>query len=101
MIILDSIKKYLSEECHEPSMRVASTLQDLSAEDDIAAEYIKWIEARNYDYDGQVEIEGFTAKSLHERRPDLPPNDIFYLLIRLRHFPDQAKKIIELGKMRM
>ncbi len=93
----EKIEKYLVEEKKVESEVVRQRLrQKVMKYDDIAAEFVKWLETRNYD-DMLVEIGGYTAKKIYTMAPMLDGIGVFNFLVTLRDDPEGAKEIIKEG----
>lgn len=90
------ILKYLTEEekC-EAEVVAPLILKKLTEYDDIAAEFMEWLEERKCREKGAVEVSGWTAKKVVEKAPWMEGAGVFNFLVSLRDDPEEAKEIIE------
>lgn len=93
----EKIEKYLIEETGEESEVVRRRLMEKVLKyDDIAKDFVKWLETRNYG-EMKVEVGGYTAGEIYTMAPMLDGIGVFNFLVTLRDNPEGAKKIIEEG----
>ena len=91
----EEIIRYLIDEEHA-SPQSAKYEADIYAEyDDIAKEFVYWIRNRNYDYSPAVEIEGWTARRIHEENPKISASVVFMTLYWLHEDPDYTIQKLE------
>lgn len=62
--------------------------------DDIAKEFVEWLETRRYDKNG-LEIVGWTAEKIYQKAPQLDGIGVFNFLVTLRDSPEEAKQMID------
>lgn len=92
----ERIERYLVGERKVESAVVRKILQDkVMKYDDIAKEFVRWLETREYE-DG-IEIEGYTAKKIHEIALHLDGIGVYNFLVALRDDLVGARKIIDEG----
>ena len=91
----EEIVKYLTEE-RNLGQEYAEYNADMLAEyDDIAKEFIAWTKSHNYDQPSAVEINGWTAKRIHEENPKIDAVTVYMTLYWLRVDPDYVKNDLE------
>ena len=95
MVIMDEIKRYLSDAGLTDSA-LDRKLEQYSRHQDIAKEFLYWIINNKYMEDG-VEIEGYTAYTLGNMSEYLTGEGSFSLMIMLREKPEKALKKISEG----
>lgn len=90
------IEQYLQNERGIESKVVRQKLlEKVTRYDDIAQNFMRWLETR--EYGNELEIEGYTAQKIHELAPHLSGIGVFNFLVTLRDNPDEAQKIIAEG----
>ena len=94
---VEVIIKYFKEDA-KVSDEVAKILfKDLSKYDDILNEFTKYLSQKTYDLENAIEINGYTAKKIHELNPALKPTGVYSFLGLLRTNPERAEEIIKSG----
>ena len=71
--------------------------KDLSRYDDILNEFTKYLNQRTYDLKDAIEINGYTAKKIHELNPQFNPSGVYTFMELLRSDPTKAEEIIKSG----
>lgn len=95
------IEQYLVEVKKVESPVVREMLRNkVTKYDDIAGEFMKWLETQKYADDGLV-VGDYTAKQIYEMAPELDGIGVFNFLVTLRERPEEARKIIESGFMEL
>lgn len=91
------IRKYLVwEKRRQP--QVADLLEKkVSKYDDIKAEFLHWLETRQYDVQSPVTVEGYSAAQIYEMAPGLDGIGVYNFLVDLRDDPEMAKRAIADG----
>lgn len=93
----DRLEKYLIEEKKVESEVVRRMLMaKVLKYDDIAAEFARWLDVRNYDEPGLV-INGYTARKIYELAPKLDGIGVYNFLVTLRDDPEEAAEIMREG----
>ena len=93
----ERIEGYLRDEKKVESSVVREMLRKkVMKYDDIASEFLQWLETRGYDENG-LEVGGYTAKKIVELAPRLDGIGVFNFLVTLRDDPEEAKKYITEG----
>ena len=93
----NEIKRYFLEEQHLTE-RVSEVLaKPLVKYEDIANEFVYWIENRTFQISDAVEIEGYSAYKIHELAPWLDGAGVYGLLVTLRDAPEKGKDYIRRG----
>lgn len=91
------IEKYLLEEKQAFGVVFVKLFSKITKYEDIAKEFCRWLEVRNYDYDNQIEIGGYSAKKIYEMAPILDGIGVYNFLVTLRDNPEEAARIINEG----
>lgn len=92
--MMDKILEYYLEEkkVTKPVAKVLSA--GFERNPDIADEFCKWIDSREYLTDNAISINGYTAKKISEIAPHLDAAGVFSFLITLREKPEKAEETI-------
>ncbi len=90
------IQKYY-EDNKVPGMLLKKKMERFENNPDIASEFEYWIENKEYKTDGELSVEGYTAKSLSEVSQYLEGEGAFMMLIELRENPERALNQIAKG----
>lgn len=92
----EKIEQYLRDERGVASDVVRRRLREkVMKYDDIAEEFGRWLEKR--EYESGVEVEGHTAQGIYELAPRLDGIGVFNFLVTLRDDPEGAKEMIQEG----
>ena len=67
----------------------------MSKYDDILNEFTKFLIKKTYDLTDAIEINGYTAKKIHELNPNFPPTGVYTFMELLRTNPEKAQKMIK------
>ena len=87
----EEIIKYLTED-QKHDQEYAEYCADMLAKyDDIAREFLAWTKNHDYDQASTVEIDGWTAKRIHEENPKVDDMSVFITMYWLREDPDYVK----------
>ena len=89
--------KYFKEEEKVNDYIGKLLFKDISRYDDILNEFTKYLNQRTYDLKDAVEINGYTAKKLHELNPKFNPSGVYTFMELLRSNPVKAEEIIKSG----
>jgi len=89
--------KYFKEEEQVNDFDGKLLFKDLSKYDDILNEFIKCLNQRTYDLKDAIEINGYTAKKIHELNPDFEVCGVYNFMKTLRDDKEFAEKIIKSG----
>lgn len=89
------IKNYLKEKLHLNEYRCEQECQGIHRYDDIEQEFVDYI-LNKWNEDQLIEVEGFTAKILHEEYP-LSILGAYNYLIYLREKPQEALENLKKG----
>ena len=92
----EKIEQYLRDERGVASDVVRRRLREkVMKYDDIAEEFGRWLEKR--EYERGVEVEGYTAQGIYELAPQLDGIGVFNFLVTLRDDPEGAKEMVREG----
>ena len=92
------IIKYFKEELKIDSDTVAILhVQKLMKYDDILNEFCKSLVQKKYNFDNALEINGYSAKKIHQLNGNLNNCGVYTFMVTLRDNYDDAKRIIEEG----
>ena len=91
------IKDYLQKNSSMSPQFIEYVCQNMAHHNDVVEDFCAWIRAGNFDFEPKTEVEGWTAKKLHEKFPSLSVADIFISLSNLYDNPESEKRIIESG----
>lgn len=94
--MIEKIKAYYEQANIMPNL-LNRKIEMFEKHQDIAAEFVCWIETKTYKDGSCVCVEGYTAKQLSEQSPYLVGEASFALLIELREKPEKAKQRIAGG----
>ena len=93
----DLIIKYFKEEEKVNDSDGKKLFKLISNYDDILNEFTGYLNLRTYDLKNAIEINGYTAKKIHELNPQISPIAIYIIMGLLRSDPIIATKIINQG----
>ena len=71
--------------------------KSLEKYDDIKNEFYYWIENKNFECDDPINVNGYTAKDIHEMAPQLDGAGVYNFMVTLRDKPEKAREIIDNG----
>ena len=94
---IDEIKQYLKDSKAAPEDYIDYICDEMAEHRYIVEDFCAWIKTQNFDFEPHANIEGWTAKKIHEEFPSLSIPSVFTTLLELRTDPDQAKRNIETG----
>ncbi|MBP5656076.1 hypothetical protein J6X15_00625 [Candidatus Saccharibacteria bacterium] len=94
---IEDIKKYLLESDAASEDFVNYICREMAEYQDVVDDFCAWIKDGNFDFEPHANIEGWTARKLHEEFPDLPIPTIFTTLLGLYTDPKETKRAIETG----
>ncbi len=97
---MSEIIKRFYENNKIPGILLKQKLSKFGQNEDIAAEFEYWIENGVYKTDGEITIEGYTAKRLADESPYLNGEGAFLMMIELRESPQNALDQIAKGLKR-
>lgn len=89
--------KYFKEEEKVNDFVGKLLFKDLAKYDDILNEFTKYLNQRTYDLKDAIEINGYTAKKIHELNPQFNPSGVYTFMEVLRSDPERAEEIIKSG----
>ncbi len=91
------IYNYLIEEKNKVPEVATSLTEKVCKYDDIKNEFLKWLKARNYDFDEPLSVSGYTAKDIVKIAPFLDGIGVFNFMVTLREKPETAAQYIKEG----
>lgn len=94
---VETIIKYFKEDAKVNDEVAKILFKDLSKYDDILNEFIKYLNQKTYDLENAIEINGYTAKKIHELNPSFEPTGVYSFMELLRTDPKRAEEIIKGG----
>ncbi len=94
---MDSIKQYLLNEKKLTPAVMERMLLKFEKHQDIADEFVLWIQTKEYIVDDPIKVEGYTADDIHRIAPFLDGVGVFNFMISLREQPEKAKQQIASG----
>ena len=89
--------KYFKEEEKMNDAVSKKLFNTVSKYDDILNEFTKYLVQRNYDLDGAIVINGYTAKKVFDLNPKFHPIGVYTFMKLLRDDYDKAEEIIKSG----
>lgn len=91
----EKIRKYFIEEkkVTEPVAKVLS--KSLLKYDDIAEEFVYWLENRDYKQDDKLTICGYSARNISDLAPHLDAAGVYNFMVTLRDDPKKAEETIK------
>lgn len=92
---VETIIKYFKEDAKVNDEVAKILFKDLSKYDDILNEFTKYLNQKTYDLENAVEINGYTAKKIHELNPSFEPTGVYTFMELLRTDPKRAEEIIK------
>ena len=78
-----------------PDVVAKIIFKKLSKYDYILNEFTKFLIKKTYDLTDAIEINGYTAKKIHELNPNFPPTGVYTFMELLRTNPEKAQKMIK------
>ena len=94
---VETIIKYFKEDAKVNDEVAKILFKDLSKYDDILNEFTKYLNQKTYDLENAIEINGYTAKKIHELNPLFEPTGVYTFMELLRTDPKRAEEIIKGG----
>lgn len=94
---VETIMKYFKEDAKVNDEVAKILFKDLSKYDDILDEFTKYLNQKTYDLENAIEINGYTAKKIHELNPTFEPTGVYTFMELLRTDPEKAEEIIKGG----
>lgn len=94
---VETIIKYFKEDAKVNDEVAKILFKDLSKYDDILNEFTKYLNQKTYDLENAIEINGYTAKKIHELNPSFEPTGVYTFMELLRTDPKRAEEIIKGG----
>lgn len=94
---VQTIIKYFKEDAKMNDFVAKTLFKDLSKYDDILNEFTKYLNQKTYDLENAIEINGYTAKKIHELNPSFDPTGVYTFMELLRTDPKRAEEIIKGG----
>ena len=91
-----AICQYLVEELKMPPAHIANTLDLLKKQADIYAEFVAWLEAREFPEHGII-VEGYSASKIAQIQPKLSGLAVYLLLAELRSDTERALGYLKEG----
>ena len=92
----DKIVKYYIEEKKTTPVVAKVLSKKLLKYDDIASEFVYWLENREYKEAGALSLEGYTAKKLSDMAP-LDAAGVYAFMVSLRDDKENALETIKKG----
>ena len=93
----EKIVNYLVNEKNRPKSIAKMSADRICKHDDIAAEFVKWLETRSYDCPNSLVVEGYSAMDIYKLAPFLDGIGIYDFMITLREKPEFAKETLAQG----
>lgn len=93
----DTIIKYFREDLKATDVVAKVCFKDLIKYDDILNEFTKCLIKKTYDFTDSIEINGYTAKKIHELNPSFSVSGVYTFLQFLRDDKEKAEDIIKKG----
>ncbi len=94
---VETIIKYFKEDAKVNDEVAKILFKDLSKYDDILNEFTKYLNQKTYDLENAIEINGYTAKKIHELNPSFEPTGVYTFMELLRTDPKRVEEIIKGG----
>ncbi len=94
---MEPIKQYLLTEKKMTPAVIERMLLKFEKHQDIADEFVLWIQTKEYGVDDPITVEGYTANDIHRIAPFLDGVGVFNFMISLREQPEKAKTQIASG----
>ena len=94
---VETIIKYFKEDAKVNDEVAKILFKDLSKYDDILNEFTKYLNQKTYDLENAIEINGYTAKKIHELNPSFESTGVYTFMELLRTDPKRAEEIIKGG----
>lgn len=94
---VETIIKYFKDDAKVNDEVAKILFKDLSKYDDILNEFTKYLNQKTYDLENAIEINGYTAKKIHELNPSFEPTGVYTFMELLRTDPKRAEEIIKGG----
>lgn len=94
---VETIIKYFKDDAKVNDEVAKILFKDLSKYDDILNEFTKYLNQKTYDLENAIEINGYTAKKIHELNPSFEPTGVYTFMELLRTDPKMAEEIIKGG----
>ena len=91
------IVKYFKEEEKMNDYPAMLLFNDLAKYEDILNEFTKYLIKRTYDLDNAIEINGYTAKKIHELNSTFSPVGVYTFMKLLKTDSKKAEEIIASG----
>ena len=91
------IERYLVGELNLSGGAMFDVFDKITKYEDIMADFCKWLDARNYDYENPLVVNNYTAKDIYELNHNLDGIGVYNFLITLREKPEQAQAYIDEG----
>ena len=93
----DTVIKYFKEELKLTDVVAKVSFKDLIKYDDILNEFTKCLIQKTYNLTDAIEINGYTAKRIHELNPSFSASGVYTFLQFLRDDKEKAEDIIKKG----
>lgn len=93
---MEQILNYLTNELHQSERIASRNAAKLCKYDDIKAEFLAWVDTKDYSDSGLV-IEGYTAKKIAELAPFMSGVGVYNFMVTLRDNPEIAHETIDAG----
>ena len=93
--LIDTVIKYFREKLKVTDVVAKRCFKDLIKYDDILNEFTKCLIQKNYDLNDAIEINGYTAKKIHELNPTFSVSGVYTFLKLLRDDKEKAEDIIK------
>ncbi len=94
---MEPIKDYLLKEKKLTPAVMERMLLKFEKHQDIANEFVLWIQTKEYVTDNPIKTEGYTAGDIYKIAPFLDGVGVFNFMISLREQPEKAKQQIASG----
>ncbi len=89
---MDIIQNYLKDKLPERALEIC--VENFRLNNDIAQEFINWINTGEYTKENPVKVEGYSAEDIKNLTNSLDGARVYNMLIALRNNPEEAKNMI-------
>ncbi len=90
----EKVWQYLRNEKGNTEIVAERLIEKVEKYEDIAEEFGRWLEERDYEAENPVTVNGYTAKQIYELAPGLDGIGVYNFLVTLRDDPESVEEII-------
>lgn len=94
---MEKIIQYFIQEKEVTEVVAKILSKTLSQYSDIKNEFEYWIDHRDFNAPNALEIDGFTAKKIHDLAPFLDAAGVYNFMVTLRDDPIKAQEYLKTG----